>query len=115
MDRLYAAVTQEWGYTPLSFKKGIMMNKKHFLLPGFLTITMLAGCGSTDAAAPVSTQTAASPATERTASASEAVPEDVTLEKSAYGNPIIRLTDEKGDRIYGGDPAVYVDGDTAYL
>lgn len=40
---------------------------------------------------------------------------DVILEKSEGGNPIINLRDEKGNRIYGGDPAVYVDGDTAYL
>ena len=40
---------------------------------------------------------------------------DVALTKSAYCNPIIRLKDDKGRIIYGGDPAVYVDGDTVYL
>ena len=97
------------------------MQKRHLLLPGIMTFIMLAGCGNPDAATSGSAP-AASPASEATPSASEAVasasqvvPEDVILEKSPYGNPIIRLTDEKGDRIYGGDPAVYVDGDTVYL
>ncbi len=96
------------------------MNKRYLLLPGFLALTMLAGCGSTGTTAPAASATEMMPASETatskaTASAPAVTPEDVTLEKSAYGNPIIRLTDEKGDRIYGGDPAVYVDGDTAYL
>ena len=39
----------------------------------------------------------------------------VAIEKSEYSNPIIKFRDEYGDPIYGGDPAVYVDGDTVYL
>ncbi len=41
--------------------------------------------------------------------------EETVLEKCDKGNPIIKLKDENGDIIYGGDPAVYVDGDTVYL
>ncbi|MBE5824227.1 MAG: glycosyl hydrolase family 43 [Butyrivibrio sp.] len=40
---------------------------------------------------------------------------DIALEKDSFYNPIIRLSDDKGRLIYGGDPAVYVDGDTVYL
>lgn len=39
---------------------------------------------------------------------------EITLERDAYSNPISG-TDDKGNRIYGGDPAVLVDGDTVYL
>ena len=39
---------------------------------------------------------------------------EVVLEKSAYSNPI-GCKDDKGNRIYGGDPSVLVDGDTVYL
>lgn len=39
---------------------------------------------------------------------------EITLERDTYSNPISG-TDDKGNRIYGGDPAVLVDGDTVYL
>ena len=39
---------------------------------------------------------------------------EVVLEKSTTSNPI-GGTDNEGNRIYGGDPAVLVDGDTVYL
>ncbi len=39
---------------------------------------------------------------------------EITVEKSEYGNPITGF-DESGNRIYGGDPAALVDGDTVYL
>lgn len=40
--------------------------------------------------------------------------EDVSLPKSTGGNPMVGNS-ETGDFIYGGDPSVLVDGDTAYL
>lgn len=39
---------------------------------------------------------------------------EVTLAKSEYGNPITGF-DSEGNKIYGGDPAAMVDGDTVYL
>ena len=39
-------------------------------------------------------------------------PEKIVLEKSKYGNPISLFNDQL---VYGGDPNVFVDGDTAYL
>lgn len=39
---------------------------------------------------------------------------EITLERDTYSNPISGV-DDKGNRIYGGDPAVLVDGDTVYL
>lgn len=40
--------------------------------------------------------------------------EEVAIEKSEYHNPITGF-DDKGNMIYGGDPAALVDGDTVYL
>ena len=39
---------------------------------------------------------------------------EITLAKSQYTNPI-GCVDNNGNRIYGGDPSVLVDGDTVYL
>lgn len=39
---------------------------------------------------------------------------EVALAKTESSNPIVK-TDEGGERIYGGDPSVLVDGDTVYL
>lgn len=39
--------------------------------------------------------------------------EEVTLEKSKSGNPMLGF-DENGDVLYGGDPSILVDGDTVY-
>lgn len=39
---------------------------------------------------------------------------EITLKRDTYSNPIGGV-DDKGNRIYGGDPAVLVDGDTVYL
>lgn len=39
---------------------------------------------------------------------------EITLERDTYMNPISGK-DDKGNLIYGGDPAVLVDGDTVYL
>lgn len=39
--------------------------------------------------------------------------EDIVLEKSDSGNPMLGF-DENGDLLYGGDPSVLVDGDTVY-
>lgn len=38
---------------------------------------------------------------------------EVVLERDVAGNPIIR-TDPEGNRFYGGDPSILVDGDTVY-
>ena len=40
--------------------------------------------------------------------------EPVVIDKSEFGNPIGGFND-KGERTYGGDPAILVDGDTVYL
>lgn len=48
------------------------------------------------------------------AGAAEPAPEDVVLTKCTAGNPIVGY-DTDGNMIYGGDPAVLVDGDTVYL
>ena len=91
------------------------MNKEKKMLPIILGFAVITGCGNAEATVPSpdAENTAISGATEATVAEVEVT--DVIMEKSPYGNPIIRLTDEKGDRIYGGDPAVYVDGDTVYL
>lgn len=39
--------------------------------------------------------------------------EEITLEKSQSGNPMLGF-DENGDILYGGDPSILVDGDTVY-
>ncbi len=39
---------------------------------------------------------------------------EVALARTESSNPIVK-TDEGGERIYGGDPSVLVDGDTVYL
>lgn len=39
--------------------------------------------------------------------------EEITLEKSKSGNPMLGF-DENGDILYGGDPSILVDGDTVY-
>ncbi len=39
--------------------------------------------------------------------------EEVTLDKSDSGNPMLGF-DENGDILYGGDPSILVDGDTVY-
>ncbi len=90
------------------------------LLSGLMII--LAGCSAGDAAMAekeevnenVQTTEKDSQAAEDTEK-EEIVITDVVLEKSPYKNPIIDMMDEKGDRVYGGDPAVLVDGDTVYL
>lgn len=41
------------------------------------------------------------------------VPTETVLEKSTLGNPFLGF-DENGDRAYGGDPSILVDGDTVY-
>lgn len=41
-------------------------------------------------------------------------PEAITIEKSAYSNPVTGF-DNDGNIVYGGDPAALVDGDTVYL
>ena len=44
----------------------------------------------------------------------DGVIDPIVIDKSQYGNPIGGF-DAEGDLIYGGDPAVLVDGDTVYL
>ena len=39
---------------------------------------------------------------------------EVALARTESSNPIVK-TDDGGERIYGGDPSVLVDGDTVYL
>lgn len=41
------------------------------------------------------------------------VPVETTLAKSELGNPFLGF-DENGNRVYGGDPSILVDGDTVY-
>lgn len=41
------------------------------------------------------------------------IPEEITLEKSDLGNPFLGF-DAQGNRAYGGDPSILVDGDTVY-
>lgn len=41
------------------------------------------------------------------------VPTETALEKSTLGNPFLGF-DENGNRAYGGDPSILVDGDTVY-
>lgn len=41
------------------------------------------------------------------------VPVETTLAKSELGNPFLGF-DENGNRLYGGDPSILVDGDTVY-
>lgn len=41
------------------------------------------------------------------------VPIETTLEKSTLGNPFLGF-DAQGNRAYGGDPSILVDGDTVY-
>ena len=41
------------------------------------------------------------------------VPTETVLEKSTLGNPFLGF-DENGNRAYGGDPSILVDGDTVY-
>lgn len=43
-----------------------------------------------------------------------AVPQEIVLEKTTAANPLVGDSDA-GDFIYGGDPAILVDGDTVYL
>lgn len=89
---------------------------------------LISGCGGSASAvgqetaedeaaeAPASTEMPeSSAAAEATGGTQVSEVTEKILDKSAPGNPIIQLTDDKGDIIYGGDPAVYVDGDTAYL
>lgn len=40
-------------------------------------------------------------------------PVETTLEKSTLGNPFLGF-DAQGNRAYGGDPSILVDGDTVY-
>lgn len=112
--------------------------KRSSVLAAALAGVMLAGCGNAasntgTAPAPESAQTQSgvsssentadqSAKTEGSEAAKTTVEEkapvevsDAVLPKSEGGNPIIQLKDEQGRWIYGGDPAVYVDGDTAYL
>lgn len=37
------------------------------------------------------------------------IPEEITLEKSDLGNPFLGF-DAQGNRAYGGDPSILVDG-----
>lgn len=78
------------------------MKKRKLLLICVGSLILTTGCGAS--AAPADSE-----------APEEAAIADVILEKTTGGNPIIDLVDEKGNRIYGGDPAVYVDGGTAYL
>ena len=72
--------------------------KKHIIPLALSCVTVLASLGSCGS-------TAKSPSEVS----------EVVIEKSTGGNPIIDMYDEDGNIIYGGDPAVYVDGDTVYL
>ncbi len=91
-----------------------MKRKLAFLLCAALALT--AGCGSTSGAAlSPETETSTEKSAGKETTTAITTPTEITIEKSASFNPIIRLKDDKGDTIYGGDPAVYVDGDTAYL
>lgn len=55
------------------------------------------------------------PAGSMTVAKAADAPKEITLTKSTGNNPIVHEKDDNGDIIYGGDPAVLVDGDTAYL
>ena len=43
----------------------------------------------------------------------ETQPQVKVLDKSVSGNPMLGF-DENGDVLYGGDPSIFVDGDTVY-
>lgn len=77
-----------------------MMKKK--LFAGILAASMIV------TACPVNGQTKASAAEEASAT------EEVVLDKTECSNPIGGY-DADGNLLYGGDPAILVDGDTVYL
>ena len=41
------------------------------------------------------------------------IPVEISIEKSTLGNPFLGF-DAQGNRAYGGDPSILVDGDTVY-
>lgn len=88
------------------------MRKKVFLagvLAVSLTVTALPGCNASVNAEDDENIAAIADTTGTLAD------DEVELAKSVSGNPVTTATTEDGKPIYGGDPAVLVDGDTVYL
>lgn len=73
---------------------------------GAVIMSMATGCSKSDDGENTTTESV----TEKV----NITTEDIVIEKSQYGNPISGF-DEKGNMIYGGDPAALVVGDTVYL
>lgn len=91
--------------------------KKKNVLALFLALVMtgsLAACGGTDSDTE-DPGTGNESETEDTSSAKKPIEDgEVALEITEFVNPLVGDSAE-GDYVYGGDPAVLVDGDTVYL
>lgn len=81
------------------------MKKKHvtIIITLALFASTLSACGSSNTS------------TEKKENEKQGIKiEEISIDKSKKGNPILGF-DDKGNRTYGGDPAAVVNGDTVYL